>query len=206
MTIGLLRHIALAVAIAALLCAVATAAPAKKKKKPKPCAVTFEKCEPSGCAKDDAGKLFNQLKRTVPSSGTAIRLTLDDLESLQDLAASLVGEGKDLTPSERNKLRNLKVSTGAVSEGSLVEITGFLAANPRPNSSGESVNCRFTGGANNDFHIPIGRDPDDDEFEGIVAEMIPQKRPVEWTVPNLKKVRKARQLVLVRGQIGRAHV
>ena len=90
---------------------------------------------------------------------------------------------------------HLKSSTRTVSEGNLVELTGFLIGLPnRPGASGaESVNCRLSGMSNSDFHIPMGLNADDSEFEGIVVEMIPQDRNAGWTTKKLKRAAREKQ-------------
>ena len=84
-----------------------------------------------------------------------------------------------------------------------MQITGFIIGLPnRPSANkGESVNCRLAGAANNDFHIPIARQSEDSEFEGIVVEIIPQDRASEWTIKKLRRISKEERQVLVRGQL-----
>ncbi len=62
------------------------------------------------------------------------------------------------------------------------------------------MNCNLKGSDNNDFHIPIAREPTDTIFDGIVVEMVPQKRPDRWNIPILKAAAKDKRHVLVRGQ------
>ena len=117
----------------------------------------------------------------------------------------MVEQNQDLTKEERANLRELKLKSPArtVSEGDLVELTGFLIGLPnRPGASGaESVNCRLTGSRNSDFHIPMARHADDSEFEGIVVEMIPQGRNEGWTTKKLKNIAREARPVIVRGQL-----
>ena len=171
----------------------------------KPCAKTLASCPDRGCAKTGSSDaLVNKLKRSIPAATTPIRLTLDDVESLQDQADDKVGQKVSLSADRRKNLRNLTVSSGKVSEGDLVQVKGYViteAGLPRANSSGESVNCRLKKTDNNDFHIPIAREPEDSHFDGIVVEMIPQGRPDGWTVKKLKKIGKEKREVLVRGQL-----
>ena len=169
-----------------------------------PCKPKLASCPEIGCAKaGSADAVINKLKRRVPTAGTPQQLTLDDFEKLQERADTLVGQRKSLTAQQRKKLKALSVSSGKVAEGDLVEITGYVIAEhslPHPNT-GESVNCRLKGSDNNDFHVPIARQPSDSIFDGIVVEMIPQDRPSGWTIKKLKKVAKEEREVLVRGQL-----
>lgn len=170
----------------------------------KPCAKSLAECPVHGCDDaDSSGGLLSTVKKRKPTKKDAVVLTFEDLAKLQDQASELVGQRVELDKEQRATLRNLDVAAGTVSEGDLVEIAGFLTGLPRrPGPSGaEKVNCRLTGVANNDFHIPLVRNPKDSEFEGIVVEMIPQNRPEGWTSTKLKKIAKDERLVVVRGQL-----
>ena len=167
-------------------------------------------CPINGCSPpDSAHGLFNQTKRRFPGTGTPRLLSFADFDSIQTQATSLVGQGVDLPATERNKLQNLQVSQGTVREGSLIMISGFIAQglDPHPNS-GESVNCRRTAVADNDFHISLAARADQDEFAGIVIEMIPQNRPAGWTLAKLKTLKTQGRRVLVLGALfyDNAHV
>lgn len=170
-----------------------------------PCAEDLASCPTRGCAPGGSpDALVNEMKRRLPSNGTAIRLTFNDLAALQDEADKLVEQKHDLDAAQRALLRNLKTKSGVrVSEGDFVEIIGFVTGLPhRPKPSGpESVNCRLSGPPNNDIHIPIGAEQDDTEFEGVVVEMIPQGRHERWTAPRLRKIAKDGRPVAVRGQL-----
>jgi hypothetical protein len=175
-----------------------TAADAQQRKKAGPCADDLFSCPTHGCATRSPEALVNKQKRSLPPSGKALMLTLDDFDSLQDQADKLVGQKVALNATARKKLEKLTSSAGQVKEGDLVQIVGYMVGlpnRPNANTSGESVNCRLKGRDNNDFH------PHDSEFEAIVVEVIPQRRNKEWTVPKLKQIAKEGRLVLVRGQL-----
>ena len=171
-----------------------------------PCFATLDACPPRGCvSKGTAAALVNELKRTFPAAGTPVQLTLEDFDMLQAQAKQLVGQDLALSKTARNKLKNLNTSAGRVSEGDLIEVTGFIVGLegnlPRANVGGESVNCRIHGKRTNDFHIPVAEDSAASPFEAIVVEMIPQKRPSTWTLAKLRKFAKNGVPVLVRGQL-----
>jgi hypothetical protein len=171
-----------------------------------PCADDLDACPPHGCAEPgSADALVNQAKRRLPADTPSVRLTLDDFEDLQAQADDLVGQQVSLDQAGRDKLRDLSLvsSDRTISEGDRVEILGFLIGLPhRPKASGpESVNCRLRGSAQNDFHVPVARHPEDTEFEGIVVEMIPQDRPDGWTVSKLRRIAREKRPVVVRGQL-----
>jgi hypothetical protein len=177
------------------------------------CAPDLASCSEIGC--EPAGSdhaLANTLKRRqlAEEGVTPTLLTFDDLHKLQDEAIQHVGDtARDLTADQRAELHNLPLasSSGQVSEGDLVQVTGFLVGTPHPNT-GESVNCRLKGADNNDFHIPVSDEPQSSfstpkeaEFSSIVVEMIPQDRPAEWSLARLDSQRDEGRQVLITGQL-----
>ncbi len=68
-------------------------------------------------------------------------------------------------------------------------------------SGGESVNCGLKGFMNNDVHIPLVEDPDEDEYSSIVVEPIPQEQPAGWTISEFRRLQKSRNKVMVYGQL-----
>ena len=90
-----------------------------------------------------------------------------------------------------------------MSEGDLVELRGFVIQDsPRPKpAEPESVNCRLTKAENNDIHIPIVEDNEDQEFAAIVVEVIPQGRPDGWKSKKLKRAARDDRPVIVRGRL-----
>ncbi len=194
-------------AVVALVATIATigSAPAEERGV-ESCFSDLASCPITGCAPAGSTEaLINKLKRTLPPSGTPIRMTLDDFLELQNQATRLVKQKHPLDEEARRKLRDLKLksSNQKISEGELVELAGFMVGLPDfPKASGpESVNCRLSGTVNSDFHIPIAAEPGDTEFEGIVVEMIPQNRSSEWTIKKLKRIAKEGRPVVIRGQL-----
>ena len=169
------------------------------------CAPTLDECPARGCAKEGSWEAeANELKKTRPEGGkAAVLLTFDDLKSLQKQADAKVGEGPyDLTPHGYQKVTDLEVSSGRVSEGDLVQVVGYIPKGQdglHVNKAGESVNCNLKKPFDNDFHIPVAAAPGDSEFKGIVVEMIPQARPSAWTIDTLKDIQAKGTQVLVRG-------
>lgn len=174
------------------------------------CAPNLAACPVTGCSTpNSAHGLFNRIKRRMPGAGTSLPLTFTDFGSLQEQATSLVGQGEELPDDVRSTLRDLHVSQGMVQEGSLVRVTGFIAQGLDPHANrGESVNCNRTAVADNDFHISLAERPDQDEFAGIVVEMVPQGRSADWTLAKLKDIKDQGKRVLVVGAIfyDNAHV
>jgi hypothetical protein len=199
-----LAAVGLALSVAVGLAWTGSALAATPSGKTQPCASDLASCPRSGCAQaGTAEALIIGLKRTQPPAGQPTPLTLDDFESLQGQADTLVGQKKALSQAARKKLRQLPIAGGSVSEGDLVQVTAYIVGLPdRPNyNKGESVNCRLKGKANNDFHIPIARGAGDSEFEGVVVEMIPQDRPNGWTLEKLRRIAQESRPVLIRGQL-----
>lgn len=169
-----------------------------------PCSTNFADCQPQGCGATGSNQaLLNTVKRRLPSDENARTLTFASFRSLQQKANNLVGQHNELTAAERASLVNLNISGATVREGRLVKIRGFLAAGlePHANSGGESVNCRLTGDAQNDFHISVVENAGEDEFKGIVVEMIPQDRNPGWTLSKLKTIRQQGKRILIIGAL-----
>ena len=174
-----------------------------------PCVQHLSACPDRGCAKDGTpDALLNERKRTWPPSSSAPEVTLDDFEVLQTQADRLFGHKKQLTDQDRALLQHLMLtsSQGPVSEGDFIQVVGYLVGLPqRPKAEGpESVNCNLKDDGthrNNDFHIPIARNPADTEYQGIVVEMIPQKRPAAWKIETIRQFARDQLPVLVRGQL-----
>lgn len=114
-------------------------------------------------------------------------LTFKDFERLQGRVEDASIEfGPFKHPKDRSTLRNLYPTSAngeavTVGEGSLVRVVAYVAEARTSNvSSGESVNCKRKGKANNDIHVTLVRRPDDPPCAGIVAEVIPHFRPKAW--------------------------
>jgi hypothetical protein len=169
-----------------------------------PCAATFDDCKPEGCGTlGTPPAVLNSTKRRLPSETNARTVSFADLRTLQQVANNLVGQHNELTQAERDSLVNLSVAGGTVREGRLIKVRGFLGQGlePHANSSGESVNCKFTTSATNDFHISVVENAGEDEFKGIVVEMIPQQRDQNWTLTKLKTIRQQGKRILVVGAL-----
>jgi len=169
------------------------------------CATDLQSCPLRGCGEEGSSDAqVNELKHTRPGPGTALALTFDDFSELQELAQTRVSQGKAIAVDERAKLQGFPLASNkTVSEGDLVELRGFVVQDsPRPKPAGpESVNCRLTKAENNDIHIPIVEDAEDEEFGAIVVEMIPQDRPASWNSKKLKRAAREERPVLIRGQL-----
>ena len=194
-----------------LLCADSPAAPKKKKVCPR----TIEACPVYGCADSPNSKkgVQNRIKHRAPK-GEPAEITFAELAALQKTAdqqiENLIADGEKPL-SERKKypefsLAQRKKLGGSQSwaEGDYVELTGYIArgpAAPHPNRSGENVNCGIKGAENNDIHISITEKKGQDEFEGVVVEMIPQDRDEKWTSGRLTTIQRKQYKVRIQGQL-----
>lgn len=170
----------------------------------KACVVSLNECPKRGCAAENSAEAAaNEIKRTRPAEGRPFKLSPDDFSRLQRESDERVGQGpQDLTPTQHEAIKRLGVAGGAISEGDLVRVVGYIAKGEEglhPNESGESVNCQLKKLENNDIHIPLVAKADDTEYQGIVVEMIPQDRPAAWTVEALKDIQAHGTQVWVEG-------
>ena len=169
-----------------------------------PCKTSLGDCPKIGCATGESQDekehaLFNTVKHG-PGSGSVKVLKLADFAKLQKKAGALVGEGAELSTADRDSIHDLDIGGTTTGEGHLVRVTGFIVADPHPNT-GESVNCNLPAPEDNDFHISLASASTKSAFESIVVEPIPQTRKAEWTIKKIKAVEKAKQRVMVTGQL-----
>ena len=170
------------------------------------CAESLAACPIHGCAQPDSAEARdNGIKRARPGPGPARRLSFDDIMALQQQADQHIGQGPDdLSKPQRQKLDELKLDGKPIAEGDRVVIVGYIAKGGNGlhvNDAGESVNCMLKKPADNDFHIPLVAAAEDDEFRAIVVEMIPQDRPDNWTIDDLKGVQASGKQVRVEGAL-----
>src|SRR5438876_2243495 len=143
-----------------------------------------------------AKKAEARAKNNFCATGNApIRLAFDSFERLQEASDGLNVHPSQLT--DRSVLKNLvTVRQAQVGEGSLVQYVAYLldahASNVQRGHNpkfGEAVNCKRPTAEENDVHIVLGQDPQEDPCESITAEMSPHFRPDSWTPENLTAVR-----------------
>lgn len=159
-------------------------------------------CPPTGAAVPGSPQaLINQIKQRIPA-GQPTNLTFADFEELQDRADAAGvphGHGPGPTADQRQMLKGFRLSDREVGEGSLVKLVGYVK---RARQEGrESFNGYLTGPANNDLHLSLIDKPSDPEEHGIVAEMIPQRRPDSWSADALNAVARIGRPVMVTGQL-----
>jgi hypothetical protein len=145
------------------------------------------------------GGLRNLAKRHVPDpSCTPKAFTLDDARSLQNFIDNTFGDARTTkTKFEPTRsLRNIATFDGQMGEGDLVRLSVYLVI--ARDEHAESVNCGGTDGT--DIHLSVGpKSAHPTEYDGIVAEMIPQvPRPTGWDSTTLNRLA-GKQILIVGG-------
>ena len=135
------------------------------------------KCGLDGKVKSEGNRVQNRAKNNLCAQGQAGTMSFQafaDLQDAVDQAGIPFGSSNNL-PETRDQLQQM-------GEGKLVRLAAYvLDAKYSNTSSGESVNCKLKGAANNDIHIALGSSADADACESVTAEMIPHFRPSQWT-------------------------
>ena len=149
-------------------------------------------------ADSDPG-LRNLAKRHVPDPNcTPKAFTLDDARSMQNFIDNTFADARTTkTKFEPTRsLRGIATFGGPMSEGDLVRLSAYLVK--ARDEGSESMNCAGNDGT--DIHISVGpKTPHPSEYDGIVAEMIPQvSRPAGWDAATLNRLA-GKQVLLVGG-------
>jgi hypothetical protein len=144
----------------------------------------------------DAG-LRNMAKRHVPDSAcTTATLTLDDVRSLQNYIDNTFADARTTktTFAPTRSLKNIPTFDGMRSEGDSVSLSAYLIV--AKDEGSESVNCGGHDGT--DIHISLGpKSPHPTEYDGIIAEMIPQlPRPAGWDSTTVNRLAGKQVLVI----------
>lgn len=162
-----------------------------------PCknATTLSECPTIGCAAPGTPEAeANTLRKRYPSKTEAVRrLDTPAFERLQIAANKLGLQGFAIAYGERSEYQSL-------GEGHRVEFTGFIVGMPHARRT-DSANCRLIGRDYNSFRLHLAEFPDDTEFDSILAEVIPQKRSGDWTLPKLRYLARKKRRVRVVGQL-----
>jgi len=132
----------------------------------------------------------NEAKNNFCASNPPVNIDFDVLHQLQQEAASVTTFGSDQQlPQDRSVLRQLRTKVGNIGEGTAVRLVAFVInAHPSNVGSGESVNCKQKPAEDNDIHIVLGQNSNqDDECSSATAEMSPHFRPDSWTPNNMNQ-------------------
>ena len=145
----------------------------------------------AGAASSGPQATQNEVKNNFCATGNPVNLNFGNFAQLQQAAESAgIPFGTDSSlPQDRTRLRNLLAvpNQGRVGEGSLVRLSAFVIESHYSNlNNGESVNCKKPGIENNDIHVNLGQNSNDDPCTTVTAEISPHFRPVVWNPDNLK--------------------
>ncbi len=148
-------------------------------------------CTENGNAGNDMGKrLESNAKNDFCVEGDPTPIVFEDFTNLQTASDKIAGLKKMLDKS-RDPLSDIVSSKqgSQIGEGTFVQYVGFLFNAHFSNvGSGELVNCKLRAEQENDIHIELMKDStEEDECQGVTAEMSPHFRPEAWNeLVNLK--------------------
>jgi hypothetical protein len=155
-------------------------------------------CPPEGRPSSSAHASEYRAKNNLCAAGPAVVVTLADIIAMQKAAEDAgipIGDRNTPVP-DRAKLKDIFTTHSGkkIGEGDLVRVVVYVTgaaptgAKHADGTAGEGVNCKQPGAKLNDIHIDVGAKPNSKPCAGIVAEMIPHFRPIQWTPENLRKV------------------
>lgn len=141
-------------------------------------------CTSNGGAGNNLGKkLESNAKNNFCADGDPLPITFADFTTLES-ASEQIPDVRNLTKTSRDRLADVALSEGGdkIGEGTLVQFVGFLFDAHFSNvGSGELVNCKLKAKTDNDIHIELMKDAkEEDECQGVTAEMSPHFRPESW--------------------------
>jgi hypothetical protein len=144
-------------------------------------------CSVDGNAGDNLGKRLEiNAKNNFCAGGKPTPIVFDDFTNLE-AASDKIPDLRKLLKTSRDRVANMITSAGGapIGEGTLVQFVSFLFHADFSNvgkGKGEAVNCKLTQREDNDIHIQMMIDPDeDDSCKGVTAEMSPHFRPAAWS-------------------------
>lgn len=144
------------------------------------------------CSKQGKGqapsKLQNLAKNNFCAQSPAVEVTVANLRTLDSRTQTALtnagipfGHPTSIPPDRTLLKQGFTVDGKLLKEGTQVFIRAFVLESHYSNTgSGEAVNCNKSKKLNNDIHITLARSPDDEECEGITAEISPHLRPITW--------------------------
>lgn len=160
-------------------------------------------CDRPGSGGAEAAQ--NTAKNDFCASGDPQPMEFDDFKKLQTQVANnkSINWGDKNTPTRHKGPTTKREPLEKMGEGNLVVVKGFVLIARQEGA--ESVNCgkNVSNEADyHDIHISIVPTADEDnECNGIVAEMSPHHRPAEWNAANVNKLAKAQAPVRVTGHL-----
>jgi hypothetical protein len=124
----------------------------------------------------------NEHKNDFCVSGTPIDITRDLFLQLHAAAKQKhIKFGDRINLPDRAGLSDILTVQGrTIGEGTLVRYVALIDEARHSSLGGESVNCGKKGPANNDVHLDLVRNFDEDSCDSVTAEMSPHFRPSAW--------------------------
>lgn len=143
-------------------------------------------CGPGGNSTKAASVAQNKAKNNFCADGKPVTVTFGSFKRLQAAAEKAdipFGSANRLPPDRAVLVKLHKESSGAkLGEGTVVRFTAFIASAHFSNlGAGEAVNCKTSGQDNNDIHIALVYDKEEDDLcNSVTAEISPHFRPEVW--------------------------
>jgi hypothetical protein len=141
---------------------------------------------------------MQKAKNELCATGAPTLLSYQTFKTLQKRAdeKGIPSGGPNSLPEDRADLKDIyKIPNGPrIGEGSVVRYVGYIS-NPRYSNTkkkggkGEAVNCNLLEDADNDIHMDLVREPDQDPCLSVTAEIIPHFRPPAWEVNFLDRLK-----------------
>jgi len=144
-------------------------------------------CRPFGNSPESkkGSRAQNRAKNNFYATGDPVTMTAGVFRMLQKRVEDRsIPHGSDnALPTDRSVLANFFNDRGVViGEGTVVRYAArVIEAHFSNVTSGEGVNCGEKQEENNDIHIALGKNEDDDECTSVTAEISPHFRPEVWT-------------------------
>jgi hypothetical protein len=138
------------------------------------CAASLAACPVSGCGGGD--KLLDTKKNQQATPADYAAMSFDDFRHLEEERPTTWKQGQNRSEVEQ------------LGEGSAVMLAGYLFG--AHSGSVETVNCKLSGEANNDYHINIVENDGDPQTASVVVEMTPKMRPGNhgWDLKTLRAI------------------
>jgi hypothetical protein len=145
-----------------------------------------------------AGKLAeNHVKNNFCLTGAPVDISYNDVLQLESAREDVHDADLPDAAARKAKLTNVIMVNGqSIGEGTLVRLVIHLIEahysdtkrSQSATSFGESVNCYRPSNEENDIHIVLGQQKNDDECISVTAEMSPHFRPAKWTKDTVNSV------------------
>jgi hypothetical protein len=164
--------------------------------------VIDDSCSIDGTKRDGGslsdGKIAeNHAKNNFCVTGTPVDITYGDLLQLESARRDVHDKDLPDAAARKGQLSGVITVNGhKIGEGTLVRLVIHLieahySDTQRSRSDtkfGESVNCYRPSNEENDIHIVLGQQTQDDECKSVTAEMSPHFRPAKWTADDLNSI------------------